>query len=243
MLPALAFPVLGTMEGLSSHFRFFAAPIYITPLGIFFLAFFIIWLLRENMREEQRLTQLTASLEKEMAAAAEKAQIDSLTKCFNRGKLFEAMKKEINIAEYTGVPLSLMMFDIDFFKSVNDTYGHDAGDKVLIEFTRIIRRQLDARHTFIRYGGEEFVVLCRGFSLKEAMKLALAIGASVQDAVILEKRKITCSIGVSQWHVKGGDNARQLLKRSDLALYEAKHHGRNRVAAEDGSMSTIGDKE
>ena len=236
LLPALAFPIFGTLEGLSSHFRFFASPIYITPLGIFFLAFFIIWLLRENMREEQRLTQLTASLEKEMAAAAERAQIDSLTKCFNRGKLSEAMKKEINLAEYTGMPLALMMFDIDFFKSVNDTYGHDAGDRVLIDFTRIIRRQLDARHTFIRYGGEEFVVLCRGFSLEEAKKLALEIGASVQDAAILEKRKITCSIGISQWHAGSSDSARQLLKRSDLALYAAKQNGRNRVAAEDGSI-------
>ena len=129
-----------------------------------------------------------------------------------------------------------MMFDIDFFKSVNDTYGHDAGDRVLIDFTRIIRRQLDARHTFIRYGGEEFVVLCRGFSLEEAKKLALEIGASVQDAAILEKRKITCSIGISQWHAGSSDSARQLLKRSDLALYAAKQNGRNQVAAEDGSI-------
>ena len=129
-----------------------------------------------------------------------------------------------------------MMFDIDFFKSVNDTYGHDAGDRVLIDFTRIIRRQLDARHTFIRYGGEEFVVLCRGFSREEAKKLALEIGASVQDAAILAKRRITCSIGISQWHAGSSDSARQLLKRSDLALYAAKQNGRNQVAAEDGSI-------
>lgn len=237
LVPVIGMPVLAGLDGLSAHFRLFSSPFYITPLAIVFLAFFVIWLLRANVREEQRLRDLAGELERKVAVVSEQAQIDALTKCFNRGRLQAAMKKEIDLAEYTAAPFTLLMFDIDLFKSVNDTYGHDAGDQVLIGFARTIRQSLDARHVFIRYGGEEFVVLCRGYNLTMAQELAEKIRARVAAAVLLEQRQITCSIGVSRWHCGQGDTAEHMLKRADLALYEAKHRGRNRIEAEmDGSV-------
>ncbi len=233
LLPVVGIPALGMFDGLSSHFHVFKESFFFTPLGIFLLAFFIIWVLRENMREEQRLTELTKNLEKEMDAVNEKAQIDALTKCFNRGKLDETLEKEINIAEYTGLNLALLMFDIDLFKSVNDTYGHAAGDQVLLNFAMQIRQHLDARHVFIRYGGEEFLVFCRGYDLEQARELAEQIRQSVAEAVLLRERPITCSIGISRWHRSVGDQASDFLKRADDALYAAKHSGRNCVKTEE----------
>ena len=230
LIPVGGMSFLAVTDGLSSHFQLFQLPFFVTPLGVLFISFFVIWLIRENVREERRLRSLNQRMAKSVAAANERASIDALTKCFNRGKLRSAMEREMNVAKYEGTPLSLLMFDIDLFKSVNDTYGHDAGDKVLVNFAAVIRQHLDARHTFIRYGGEEFIVLCRGFSLEQARELAEVIREAVAAGRLLEQRPVTCSIGVSSW--RPGEPAEQLLKRVDTALYAAKRGGRNKTMVE-----------
>ena len=125
----------------------------------------------------------------------------------------------------------MFMLDLDFFKRVNDTYGHDAGDEVLFNFAETVRGQLNESNVFIRYGGEEFLVICFGASLESAAALAETVRQAVESAVILKEETITCSIGVSQWHIPI-DNGTLFLKRADMALYQAKKSGRNKVVTE-----------
>lgn len=193
---------------------------------------YVIWLMRHMMVEEKRLSVENQLLEQEVRVEKHKAQVDPLTKSFTRAKLDETMENSVEAAEAGGVPFSLLMFDLDKFKSINDTYGHAMGDMVLVSFANIIRHNLDARHTFIRYGGEEFMVICSQYGLEEAWQLAEQIRMDLEKAVILEDRQVTCSAGISCWHAGAGDSVQQLQKRADDALYYAKNNGRNRCVLE-----------
>ena len=193
---------------------------------------YVIWLMRHMMVEEKRLSVENQLLEQEVRVEKHKAQVDPLTKSFTRAKLDETMENSVEAAEAGGVPFSLLMFDLDKFKSINDTYGHAMADMVLVSFANIIRHNLDARHTFIRYGGEEFMVLCSQYGLEEAWQLAEQIRMDLEKAVILEDRQVTCSAGISCWHAGAGDSVQQLQKRADDALYYAKNNGRNRCVLE-----------
>lgn len=223
ILPAAGLPVLQIAEIL--------ARVHILPLIICLWTLIVLWLLRHALNERQRLRIINSSLERSVAAARESAQIDALTKCYNRGQLQDTLIHETEIANATGAPLALLMFDLDHFKSINDTFGHDAGDQVLTGFAGLVRRHLDARHTFIRYGGEEFMVTCRGFTLAEAAEFADAIRADLCLAVLLPERQITCSIGISIWHGLE-DSLAAFQKRADHAVYQAKGTGRNKVVTE-----------
>ena len=193
---------------------------------------YVIWLMRHMMVEEKRLSLENQLLEQEVRVEKHKAQVDPLTKSFTRAKLDETMENSVEAAEAGGVPFSLLMFDLDKFKSINDTYGHAMGDMVLVSFANIIRHNLDARHTFIRYGGEEFMVLCSQYGLEEAWQLAEQIRMDLEEAVILKDRQVTCSAGISCWHTGAGDSVQELQKRADDALYYAKNNGRNRCVLE-----------
>ncbi|MGM9559106.1 diguanylate cyclase [Anaerovibrio slackiae] len=193
---------------------------------------YVIWLMRHMMVEEKRLSVENQLLEQEVRVEKHKAQVDPLTKSFTRAKLDETMENSVEAAEAGGVPFSLLMFDLDKFKSINDTYGHAMGDMVLVSFANIIRHNLDARHTFIRYGGEEFMVVCSQYGLEEAWQLAEQIRMDLEEAVILKDRQVTCSAGISCWHTGAGDSVQELQKRADDALYYAKNNGRNRCVLE-----------
>ena len=193
---------------------------------------YVIWLMRHMMAEEKRLSQENRILEQAVRVEKHKAQVDTLTKSFTRAKLEETMENSVEAAEAGGVPFALLMFDLDKFKSINDNYGHAMGDMVLVSFANIIRHNLDARHTFIRYGGEEFMVICSQYGLEEAWQLAEQIRMDLEKAVILEDRQVTCSAGISCWHAGAGDSVQQLQKRADDALYYAKNNGRNRCVLE-----------
>ena len=230
LVPAFGVPALGIADGLGAHFRLYQSPLYFMPLASVLLAYFVAWLLWQGMKEEKELRAMNDDLKQKMTLVRAEAQIDALTKCFNRGHLTETLQKSITIAEFSHQPLSVLMFDLDHFKHVNDTYGHDMGDQVLIRFAAVVRRNLDARHSFVRYGGEEFVVLCRGFTIEGARQLADHIREDVAANVLCEYQTVTCSIGVSGWQGASRDTAEMLLKRVDTALYQAKHNGRNCVS-------------
>ena len=232
LIGMLGLPLAALYDALGAHFRVIPWVTHVTPLGIFAFAFFILRILSYNVRKEQQLADLASNLQDEIQVVTQKSQIDPLTKCFNRSKFDEALDKEITMMGQDAVPLSMLMIDIDFFKRINDTYGHDVGDDVLVKFTEVVRAQLDKRHIFIRYGGEEFVILCRDSELKDAYELAEKIRSVVADTIFIEKEKITCSIGVSLWR-NTGVNRGKFLKRADLALYAAKNRGRNKVILED----------
>lgn len=160
------------------------------------------------------------------------AHRDSLTQIYNKGYLAEAIEAEFKRAKALHTDLSVLFFDLDHFKKVNDTFGHEAGDYVLKEFTSLVRGGLlRPKDIFARYGGEEFVVLLANTAAKEAAELAEKIRSAVEThAFIYEGKRIpvTTSLGVAELRADI-ESAQTLLKTADKALYAAKTGGRNRV--------------
>ncbi len=160
------------------------------------------------------------------------AHTDAMTKIFNKGYLMEALEAEFKRARALHTDFTLLYFDLDFFKKVNDNHGHDAGDFVLKEFTHLIKTShLRPKDIFARFGGEEFVVLLGNTSLKDAIQLGERIRSAIEShAFIYEGKKlpITTSMGVAEMRADT-DSGLALLKCADKALYQAKETGRNKV--------------
>ena len=165
------------------------------------------------------------------------ATLDALTSLYNRRQLEERIKQEVSGAKRHDRPLGAMMIDIDFFKSVNDTYGHAAGDLVLKTVSRIIKLQLRDYDIAGRYGGEEFAILLPFTKLEEAKMVAERLRKAVENKKIdiskintesSEKNiSVTISLGVAEYSKE--DSEETLLQNADKALYKAKENGRNRV--------------
>ena len=150
---------------------------------------------------------------------------DPLTKIRNRYYYNEQIKKESASSNRYFYPLSLVIFDMDHFKKINDNYGHDVGDKVLIEYTKLITTYLRDSDIFCRIGGEEFALILPHVNKSDAYKIADKIRMKVQEYKKI--LPITMSFGVTEY-VKGED-LEVTFKRADKALYEAKNAGRNKV--------------
>ncbi|MEA3371298.1 MAG: diguanylate cyclase [Campylobacterota bacterium] len=150
---------------------------------------------------------------------------DALTGIGNRRYFHQKMQEEISRAKRNETPLSVIMFDIDYFKSVNDKYGHDVGDEVLREYTKLIAFSLRETDVFARIGGEEFIIILPNVTKEDAMKLAEKFRSEVE--VYKKVVPITMSFGVTEY-IKGED-IEFIFKRVDSALYRAKEAGRNRV--------------
>ncbi|HIP20193.1 MAG TPA: diguanylate cyclase [Sulfurimonas sp.] len=153
------------------------------------------------------------------------ATIDTLTGICNRYKINQEIEDEIKRANRYGVSFALLMFDIDYFKKINDTYGHDIGDDVLKEFCSIISSSIRNTDKFGRWGGEEFLLLSPHTT--EAVVLAEKLCLKIQEHVFKKVGRITVSIGISLY--RKDEDKEKLLKRIDLALYKAKEEGRNQV--------------
>ncbi len=160
------------------------------------------------------------------------ANTDKHTGCFNKGYFNNALDLEVKKSKVTGSPLSLIVFDLDHFKKLNDGYGHDAGDFVLKEMATIIRkhgvRDLDI---FARYGGEEFVILLPKTNLKQAFEIAERLRKLVESHEFTYEEKrlpVTASIGVADYR-QGVATGTDLFKRADEAVYKSKQGGRNQV--------------
>jgi diguanylate cyclase (GGDEF)-like protein len=151
---------------------------------------------------------------------------DSLTNALTRRFMNEACSRELERSRRSGQKMALMMLDLDHFKAVNDTYGHQAGDRVLIDLVAQVKALLRKPDLLGRFGGEEFVVLLPETTLDEAVVVAERIRASC--ACSDHKPACTVSIGITTSH-KDSDTVDTLLARADAALYHAKAAGRNRV--------------
>ena len=156
-----------------------------------------------------------------------KATYDALTKIYNRSKCNELMSEYYNIFKRYNTPLSFAIFDIDFFKKVNDTYGHIIGDETLITFAQTIDKATRDTDMFARWGGEEFVLLMPETNMDEAKIATNILRKLIENTHFKEVEEITCSIGVAQF--QSNDTIDDILLRSDEALYEAKETGRNKV--------------
>ncbi len=165
---------------------------------------------------------------------------DPLTKSFNKKYFLDQLKLEASYSKRHGTPLTLVIFDLDHFKRVNDTYGHVAGDAVLIQTAELVRGMLRQEDVFARYGGEEFVIILRGILLEDAGVLAERIRARVEETHFMSgatRLPVSVSLGVAQHH-EGMDDPMELVEHADEALYAAKQSGRNRVFRRyvDGTM-------
>ena len=157
----------------------------------------------------------------------EKANKDTLTGIQNRDSFEETFSHEIAHAHKNARPLSLMLFDIDNFKEVNDNYGHQAGDNILIELTSLVAQNIKTSDIFARWGGEEFVILLPNTFLAEAYSFAQKLREMIEQHSFNYKERITASFGVAE--LDSEDDKATLFLKADKALYSAKANGRNRV--------------
>jgi diguanylate cyclase (GGDEF)-like protein len=183
--------------------------------------------------QDELVLERTLQLEKAMGALKELSVTDGLTSCYNRLFFNERMPREMQRATRYERALSVLFCDIDFFKSVNDQYGHSVGDAVLIAFAQTLKRELRAEIDWlVRYGGEEFLVILPETDLNAALEVAERMRLAVQNelSVLLldgKQLRITASFGVAQKQDR--DSVESLVQRADQWLYFSKTNGRNQV--------------
>jgi len=166
---------------------------------------------RKSMEEEIRRLSVT----------------DKLTQIYNRLKLDETLEKEWNRSKRTEVSFSLMIMDIDHFKIVNDTFGHQVGDIVLVELANILKMNVGSVDVVGRWGGEEFLIILPEISKDGAVLLAEKLRTLIYEKVFTKAGMITASFGVSSYNKDISPEI--IVSRADMALYKAKKNGRNRV--------------
>ena len=160
-----------------------------------------------------------------------RASMDSLTSIYNHGRIETEINNAIVEHGKSGIGVSMMILDIDYFKHVNDKYGHSVGDVTLVHFTKAVQKSLEGVQAAVgRWGGEEFVAVCYDTSLEEVTALAEKIRTDIEKEPFDKIGNITCSIGVTC--IREGDSLDTAFERMDHALYRAKSEGRNRVMTE-----------
>lgn len=162
--------------------------------------------------------------------ALKMAYTDPLTQTHNRASFNDSIKREMSLANRTAKKLSLIFFDIDHFKTINDKYGHDCGDITLTFSAKKIKENLRDSDIVFRYGGEEFIILLSDTDGNGAELLAERIRSSIQHHTIaygMETIKVTASLGVST--LRDNDTIESFIQRADKAMYTAKTKGRNQV--------------
>lgn len=183
----------------------------------------------ESMHQRmQALEKETESLKKVIVEKNQQAMFDALTKVPNRLFYEQKIEEEFGRWQRTDSPLVLAVWDIDFFKKINDKFGHKAGDKVLETIAQLINKGIRSTDFFARYGGEEFVMLLPDTGVQEALSLADGLREAIKNCSFHyrgEEVRITASCGLSGFNP--GDKVSEVFERADKALYEAKERGRN----------------
>lgn len=157
------------------------------------------------------------------------SETDGLTEAYNRRKMEELIREALAAQRRYATAFSVIMLDIDHFKAVNDSFGHDAGDVVLVELSRIVRASIRANDSFARWGGEEFLILCGSTGPEDAAVLAERIRQRIEERPFAVCGKVTASLGIAG--ARKDDTVESLVHRSDKAMYASKEAGRNRVTA------------
>ncbi len=192
--------------------------------------------LRARLKVGERIIRSHEELIEENHALRVEASHDSLLRLWNRRAIFALLNTELSRAKRLRTPLSVFFIDLDFFKLVNDTYGHLVGDDVLLSVTKKVSRAVREYDHVGRCGGEEFLVVLPNCTVEAALEVAERVRQHVADEPIViatTQLRITVSIGLSQWH--SDQELPDLLRQADLALYRAKQNGRNRVEVESES--------
>jgi diguanylate cyclase (GGDEF)-like protein len=152
---------------------------------------------------------------------------DQLTKLLNRHKMNSELEKEWKRAARYRNKFSIIMFDIDWFKKINDTYGHQAGDSVLDEIARLTKKTLRSTDIVGRWGGEEFLVLCPEINLNGAKALAIKLCSTIENYRFTVNATVTISAGLCEFDEQ--KSIEDMIKKADEKLYKAKRQGKNTV--------------
>lgn len=172
---------------------------------------------------------LSAELEDKVQEITRLSETDHLTGIYNRVKFMKKIEEEYERFKRYNNDVSLIMFDIDHFKSFNDTFGHDIGDLVLVEVTKSVSKNIRQTDIFARWGGEEFMILAPETSMDVGYELAEKVREKISQIKfdVKDVGNVTCSFGVTQ--IDSNDNLETVLKKVDEALYESKENGRNKT--------------
>ena len=212
------------------HFEYhrLAGILSMTIFSIYAVIPFVFFLIRTQMLEDARLAQQNDTLTRELQESQNEAVRDFLTGAYNRHQLEDGIANYSALANERGFAFSFAIFDVDHFKSVNDTRGHLGGDKVLRQIADTIHARIDRRHIFIRYGGDEFILLALHHDLAQMVAFCEELRKTLEATL----GGVTLSFGVSTWH-GADDRMSALMERADRALYLSKEKGRNAVSGED----------
>ncbi len=187
----------------------------------------------QRLLEGIRLQHANASLAAQLRAALQKVEIDAatdaLTGHWNRRALDDVLKQQLAQFASSGRPFSILMLDIDFFKNINDEYGHMVGDDVLRAFAQALRSFLRSADFCARFGGEEFVVVLPDTSLATALEVGERIRHGIAQAPLLSKPKVQVTVSIGVAAMSEGQSLKDLFAAADAAVYLAKNEGRNQV--------------
>lgn len=161
----------------------------------------------------------------------ELATTDALTRLYNRGYGSQLLDRELARAERSGHPLSFILMDVDYFKSINDQFGHAVGDQVLIEISRTLQNRTREIDMAVRWGGEEFAIILPDTPLAGAEKVAQQLQTGIRSLTKPDGNHLSMSMGVTRY--RANEPVSSLLKRADRLLYQAKNNGRDRIEARD----------
>jgi two-component system cell cycle response regulator len=209
----------------------FGSGVLLATASIFGI-FFIYPLIRTQVREEGKLRAMTASLSARSESMEHAALTDSLTGMQNRRYFDDALREYLEEFKRIGKPIGLLILDLDHFKSVNDSHGHDVGDEVLRVVAGCLREFTRYHDVVARLGGEEFAVVAPNMDNDMLIKLAERIRRAIASLTVQTgnvRLRVTTSVGLAVWDGKEG--ADDFFRRADRMLYEAKRLGRNRVCA------------
>lgn len=233
-------PGRGSMEVLRIAFKgklISAERLYLIILLVWMAAFLAILLqrmwrlsaqMRENQKRQTELERLNSVLEIRSKDFEKMAKEDPLTGCLNRTGFRNTLFRETQKLRESGQSLSVIMFDIDHFKTINDTYGHPTGDSTLVQIANMVRSRIRTTDALVRWGGEEFVILCSDTSLINAEHLAENLRIQIAETPMIPGHPVSCSFGVTEMGVH--EEVEQVFDRVDKALYRSKSNGRNRVS-------------
>ena len=219
-------------EHLARFTRLLFATGVLQATALFFGIFFIYPLIRTQAREEGKLRAMTESLSARSVTLEQAALTDALTGMQNRRFFDDALREYISEFRRIGKPVGLMLLDLDHFKMVNDTHGHDIGDEVLRTVAGCLKDMTRYHDVVARLGGEEFAIVAPNMDEGALTKFAERIRKAVAGLVVSAdnvRLKVTTSVGLAIWD--GDETAEELYRRADKHLYQAKRLGRNRVCA------------
>lgn len=183
------------------------------------LSYYIYKLKRENYT-------YTTTIEKQNTLLRDLTLLDSMTGINNHNSIYTILKQEIEYSKRYKTPLSIVMFDIDHFKNINDTYGHVFGDTVIKEISNQLKERTRATDHIGRYGGEEFIIILPNTGLIDAFTKANTCRRKIEEHTFESNVTLTISAGVIEWK---NETAEQLVHTADQLMYKAKENGRNRV--------------